>query len=76
MDSNYEAQKQFTRQRLSARREHAAAERLLREGRPAGSGRLRNFLMRLFQRPGRREVQKREQQSSSVRLALTGKGKG
>jgi hypothetical protein len=48
MDSNYEAQKQLTRQRLSARREQASAERLLREGRPARLGGVKQFLMHLF----------------------------
>ena len=74
MDSNYEAQKQFTNQRLSARREQAAAERVLKEGRPARTSGFKQFLCKLFRRSGR---QKRdlEPQSSSPRLALTGKGK-
>ncbi len=82
MDSNYEAQKQFTRQRLASRREQASAERLLREGRPARLGGLKQFLMHifartgLFHRSGRREEKRRAQQSSSARLAITGKDKG
>jgi len=69
MDSNYEAQKQFTRQRLAARREQAAAERMLREGRPARTGGFKQFLSYLlartghFRRSDRREEKKQEQKS-------------
>lgn len=76
MDSNYEAQNHFTRQRLDARREQAASERLLREGRPLRMGRLKQFLMSLFRRIGQRQEQKREQQPAPVRLAISGKSKG
>jgi hypothetical protein len=75
MDSNYEAQKQFTRQRLASRREQAAAERLLREGRPARMSVLKQFLVTLFRRPGSREERKRAQRSPSGALATIGKGK-
>jgi hypothetical protein len=79
MDSNFEAQEQFTRQRLSARREQAQAERFLREVRPVRMGSLRRLLVqlfaqtRLFGRPARREEKNHAQQSSSARLAITGK---
>jgi hypothetical protein len=76
MDSNYEAQKQFTRQRLSARRELADAERLLREGRPARTSGLKHFLATLFRRPTHREEKKRARHFPSARLAMTGKDKG
>lgn len=76
MDSNYEAQSQFTRQRLAARREQAAAERTLREGRPARSGRLKQFLVSLLRQAGSREKQKSVQESPPVALATSGKDKG
>lgn len=76
MDSNYEAQRQFTRQRLTARREQAAAERILREGRPARMSGLKQFFAHLFRRSDRREEKKSAQQFSPARLAITGKGKG
>ena len=66
MDSNYEAQKQFSRQRLDARREQAAAERLLREGRPARMRGLKHLLVTLFRRPAYREEKKRVQRSLSA----------
>ncbi|MFL7838892.1 MAG: hypothetical protein ACK2U5_19175 [Candidatus Promineifilaceae bacterium] len=63
MDSNYEAQKQFTRQRLAARREQAAAERILKEGRSPRTGGFKHFLVKLFRRSDRREEKKQEQKS-------------
>ena len=73
MDSNYEAQKQLTRQRLAARHEQAAAERALREGRSAQNGRLKQLLLYLFRQSERRGS---KQQKSSPRPAIAGKGKG
>ena len=75
MDGNYEAQKHFTRELLAARREKAAAERLLRqEGRGRGSG-LRHFLMGLLQRAGQRDEQKGGQQAATAARDQVEKGK-
>lgn len=76
MDGNYEAQRQLARQRLVARREQAAAERLLRQGRPPRMHALKQFLATLFRRSGRQDAEKGERQASPARLATTGKSKG
>lgn len=75
MDSNYEAQKQLTNQRLAARREQAAAERMLREGRPARMGGFKQFLLALFRRSRRPEKHTGAQKSPSARVAISGKAK-
>jgi hypothetical protein len=78
MDSNYEAQKNFTNQRLTARREQAAAERALREGRPARTNGLKQVfsylfaITRFFRRPDRQGSEPEPQS----KLVVTGKGKG
>ena len=75
MDGNYEAQKHFTRERLAARREEAAAERLLQQegrGRPRG---LRHFLVQLFRRLGLEDEQKGDRQAPTAARAQTEKGK-
>ena len=80
MDSNYEEQKLFTHQRLAARREQAAAERALHEGRPARTNGLKQVLSylfartRFFHRPDRQGSEP-EPQLKSPRLAVTGKDK-
>ena len=74
MDNNYEAQKQFTSQRLAARREQAAAERLLKEGRRERNGRLKQLLY-LFRRSRRPEKHTGAQKSTPARLAISAKGK-
>ena len=75
MDSNYEAQKQLTRQRLAARHEQAAAERALRQGRSEQNSRLKQFFLSLFRRSGSPEKHTGAQKSPSARLAISGKGK-
>jgi hypothetical protein len=65
MDSNYEAQKQFTKQRLEARQRQADAERLLRGGRPARMSGLKQFFIRLFRRSGRPAKSKTGRMSAS-----------
>jgi hypothetical protein len=75
MDSNYEAQRHLTRERLASRREQAAAERLLRqEGRGSGSG-PRYFLVRLFQGLGQRDEQRGGRQAPTAAQGQTEKGK-
>lgn len=75
MDGNYEAQNYFARERLAARREQAAAERLLRQkGRGSGSG-LRHFLVRLFQGLGQRDEQRDDRQVPTAAQGKTEKGK-
>ena len=76
MDSNYEAQRQFTRQRLTARREQAAAERLLREGQAEQASGLKQFIATLFRRSDHQKERKRARQSPPRRLAIMGKDKG
>ena len=76
MDSNYEAQKQITKQRIAARHEQARAERLLREGYPAPRRGIGQFLLQLFRRPGHRREKKAAEASQSAELAVAGKGKG
>ena len=75
MDSNYEAQKQLTRQRLAARHEQAAAERALRQGRSEQNGRLKRFFLSLFRRSRRPEKRTGERPLPSARIAISGKGK-
>jgi hypothetical protein len=75
MDGNYEAQKHFTNQRLAARREQAAVERALREGRSAQNGRLKQFFLTLFRRSGSPEKHNAGKPAPSARLAISGKGK-
>ena len=54
MDSNYEAQRQFAKQRHDARLEQARVERLLREGHPGPRRSIGKFVLRLFRRTGHR----------------------
>ncbi len=74
MDSNYEAQSQFVRQRLATRREQAEAERLLREGRRGRLGGLKQFLMYLSRRSSRQRGKKHAQEAHSGVLATGRKG--
>jgi len=75
MDSNYEAQKQLARQRLATRREQARVERLLREGHPESRHSIRQLLVQLFRRSGRRREKRPAQESRSVDLAAAGKSR-
>jgi hypothetical protein len=76
MDSNYEAQRELTKQRLAARREDGRVGRLLREGQPKPGRGLRGFLMQFWKRSGQRREKKATEAAQSAELAVAGKGKG
>ncbi len=75
MDKNYEAQRQFTRQRLDSRREQAAAERLLREGQPPQTNGLGRFFSRLFRRSTHPQGKEHTQRRPSAAPAAAGRHK-
>lgn len=75
MDSNYEAQRHLTTQKLDARREQAAAERLLRQGQQPRASGLSRFFSRLFRHSGSRQDKKHAQKPPSAALAAPGKRK-
>jgi hypothetical protein len=76
LDGNYEAQREFARERLASRRAEAEAERGLRSDQPARLSGLKAFLGQLFRRTGARDEESRKGQSPRTRLAQTERGKG